>query len=442
MTSSNSWKKSRVRIVSRQPDEVAASRIQTQGWTYSHNLFLRPFTAIRCGILAFALVPEHIGLPTYSPPIGYEWVWRHGSMYNAFMGKREGQQYFCPYLGRLTNEPHNREHLIPEALGGPVSLNVRVSEKENSRFSKIDSELGKMPAISEKIVNFGIAGYRDVPPSKREFTTSEGVVVRTRLDQVGTTQATQRRILKDVSPTDDSNNLGNVHESGTITGTAKEMADSIAAMQQKSDKSGRELILGHEVIVDLQSAAETTPVDRLRIQQALLKIAFISTCYMFPRFAETKAITGWRRALVASTLEEWEDAGVRICDVHGELYKQLVGSPDPQEHTVAVYRRQDGNSINVCVDLFGGTQCFMVSLGDVRLGMPAGEARLLVCDAPLSRVHGYIKNAERVVEMDDPKRLISDSSSRMRRRLGGAVATALLISVALSGLLALINRRR
>lgn len=259
---------------------------------------------------------------------------------------------FCPYLGKETDETFNKEHVIPDALGGADKFCIEVCESMNSKGRDLiengfvhDYSMQRPKTECNVISRSG-----QTPQYKVEGEFYDGTKVRIAIDAVGEQTLIP---VKPVEKVETENHDGSktlevtilMHESDPNLKNLEGVEAGIAKRGEITKREESEL--GGSIRAE-------TEINRTALLRGSSKIAFAACCFKFPEWARCSVAAEFRTLFEDSwdpTEGRW---GVKWQflqkgDPKHVLFPEVGGC----QHVVVLYGSGDGKLL--CgVKLFGG----------------------------------------------------------------------------------------
>jgi len=271
---------------------------------------------------------------------------------------------FCPYLGNETDEPFNREHVIPDAIGGADNFCIDVCESMNSKGQElIENSFVHDYSMQRPKAECNVSSRSGQKPQyKVEGEFDDGTKVRVAIDAEGNQTVIP---VKPVDKVETENPDGSRNLEVTILlhdsdPNLKHLEKVEAANAKISEVTNRvESELGGSI------RAETT-IDRTALLRGYAKIAFAACCFKFPEWAKCVVAGEYRQLLD----ESWEPSNGSWAVKwqwlqQGDEKHVLFPEVSACQHVIVLYGC--GNGKLICgVKLFGGE---VVAEGDQKTAM-------------------------------------------------------------------------
>lgn len=259
---------------------------------------------------------------------------------------------FCPYLGKETDEPFNREHVIPDALGGADKFCIEVCESMNSKGQDLiengfvhDYSMQRPKTECNVISRSG-----QKPQYNLDGEFEDGTKVGVAVDAHG------NQTIMPIKPVD---TVETVNPDGSKTlETTILLHDSDPRLKNLEKVEGAKAAPGdvtNRVESELAGSirAETT-INRTALARGFAKIAFAACCFKFPEWAKCSVAAEFRTLFEDSwdpTNGRW---GVKWQFLQkGDEKHVLFPEVERCQHVVVLYGGGDGKLL--CgVKLFGG----------------------------------------------------------------------------------------
>jgi hypothetical protein len=289
----------------------------------------------------------------------------------------------CPYTLMPISEisKTSKEHIFPEAIGGPGSYTVRVDAEANSWFgSEVDSLFNDSFLVRFARTTLGIGGKTGIPDLKLKGKTAEsGEAVDVTISHTKPPQIS--RVKR--GGYDKSAKKGySVLKSGNIESEKERLTATFAKMGMKVNfKDPKPLDSGPVSI--------SSDVDLAILRAGILKIAYLGAFEALgDEFLSDPLNSEWQKAIRATTHES--RIGIRLfgsCPVQ-DPDGNLVPLPASKLHHHVLSVFCNSGTTLVSVKLFGNDAltCLCPLSTTSSLGMKHGEEFHVTCDALAKRV--------------------------------------------------------
>lgn len=207
----------------------------------------------------------------------------------------------CPYTTKPVSEIRaSREHIVPDALGGPEAFALRACEAKNSDYgSTVDSRLIHSPNVSFLTMSLGIK-TRSGPARMR--TRGELLSDGAPVDIVFSKNSIDTRLRTPVVKDADTGEIVGVRGFGD---NAKKEFDAI---QKRLRRKGREVTYTRSEPMDSRVKGRLT-YDRIDVMQGLGKIAYLMTAWTLgDKFIDCQNASQYRQWIEAKPTEADLDA--------------------------------------------------------------------------------------------------------------------------------------
>ena len=286
----------------------------------------------------------------------------------------------CPYTLRLLAElPElSREHIIPDALGGPNGYSVQACRATNSRFGENhDAAFLNDPYIAMFRSRYEVKARSGAARWKMAGeTVNEGRPVQVTCS--GTTVDVYHQKPLDVL--EDENGKGY-----RIVAPSPQADEVLAQLQKGLAKKGistsKPLIEKEEQ----QTIHVQMKIDLNVLQAGLMKIAYLATFdFLGDAFLEDPLNPEWQKAIRVTNVDEAKAVRIRgACfDDNPKLFDCLIPKLAPHEHGISVVHLNQAGPV-VAVQLFGNP--FLTTLAHVSdtntFGLQEGDGLVTVVDA-------------------------------------------------------------
>lgn len=284
----------------------------------------------------------------------------------------------CPYTLKplVELQEASREHIIPDALGGPNAYSLTACRSENIKLgATVDAMFLSEPLIAMLRSKVGIKSRSGVASWKMEGTTYEGNrPVHVTFPHQGVVEVhhkkpverdEQNRSYKIIAPPDQANHI-------------------LVNMRRKLSAKGVQL----DMTSVSQSPNQTIHVPliyNLNILRAgLLKIAYLACChYLGDAFLEDSLNGEWQKAIRIKNAEEAAASLIRGQCFDGATHatKLLLPKLQEHEHAIAIVNLDHGPV--VAVRLFGSEMltAFAKASESNHFEISVGDGILVVCDS-------------------------------------------------------------
>lgn len=271
---------------------------------------------------------------------------------------------YCPYLGKETDEPFTREHVIPDALGGADKFCIEVCESKNSKGQDLiengfvhDYSMQRPKTECNVISRSG-----QKPQYKVEGEFDDGTKVRIAIDAEGDQTLIP---VKPVDKVETENHDGSkklevtilMHESDPNLKNLEGVEAGIAKRGEITKREESEL--GGSIRAE-------TEINRTALLRGFAKIAFAACCFKFPEWARCPVASEFRTLLEDSWDPTYGRWGVKWQFLQaGDEKHVLFPEVERCQHVVVLYGCGDGKLL--CgVKLFGGE---VVAEGDQKTAL-------------------------------------------------------------------------
>ncbi|WP_247569984.1 hypothetical protein ACQZ3V_01775 [Ralstonia pseudosolanacearum] len=284
----------------------------------------------------------------------------------------------CPYSTDVLDgtEPENEEHIVPVALGAPLSFTVRAKAAKNSEMNA----LVDAPAIHDPILRM---------VAMAQGVESRSGAVSAQLDGIveGSGQAVRIHLSSESVGFKFRNPVERDITSGAVTGVygfgddAQNLADQVV---RDSVRKGKQVVLG-EVESTQPEVQARAPMNLHIVRRELTKIAYL----MMVRVFGDEAILSpggatYRAAMLAPTMDAFKATGIR-----GSTFQQLPpGMPRPGASQHALVCVRLGDQIVSAVSLFGTFNALFSSSAD-GFSVEEGSGEVVVIEVATSRLSSY-----------------------------------------------------
>lgn len=289
----------------------------------------------------------------------------------------------CPYTSSLvTSLDANREHIIPDALGGPNSFAVRADRTMNERYgATVDSRLIHAPIVSLLAAKLGVTS-RSGPTASR----AKGSLVEdgSPVDVEFSSSSVSFRIRKPVVHDDQTGELA------AVRGFGNDAQKQLARIARDLSKKGQTVIAGAASVSTSQVRVRLTH-NRLHVEQGLGKIAYLATVWTLgDSFIATAAAAKYRAYIGAEPLNE-AMATTGLCAM--PISKLRDAMPNLSEAYHLILCSQRGNRVTTLVRLFNS---------DLLSAVYVVNVAELPKSAPTTRIIA-VHSVKRTLEQGDSK---------------------------------------
>lgn len=263
---------------------------------------------------------------------------------------------FYPYTTRLVDAATNREHIIPDALGGPNGFALRADDKTNSRYgSTVDLQLIHDPLIQLMASKAGVVSRSGPVDWEQRGQLEDGSAVLVTMGPSGADFRMRVPVTKDA-------------ETGKISGVRGFGPEAQEHLQRVTEEFARKGVtiepnevktLGGEVRVSICHRILPTT-------QGLAKIAYLATVWSLgDAFICSSGAAQYRKLLDGDATEDaFAASGVTVLTMTTQPFE----TPEPADtyHVIACMQRNGG--IATMVRLFGAgllSRTFLVDTPDL-----------------------------------------------------------------------------
>lgn len=318
----------------------------------------------------------------------------------------------CPYTWREiplaeVRTLMNREHVFPEALGGPVGYSVYTLKEANANFGKNqDSALANASQIAQLRVKYDTRGHSGSEPEARFDLVGTDTGIQATLIQTAegtSTYVETDQITRDSEPDTgipvaDLENSAEyepemvVVESGTIVeGTHHAQRGRILkGLLNSTNKKKRILLYSKLTERPEKTYCLSDRFDDFRVRQALAKIAYIGIVVDAPDYINDPLAKKWVEFIESETEEQANAVGLETLGKNTEkIYLSLMPPLQEYEHghiTVGL----PNNKMSVAVALFGQSGFHFLGLASETstYNIPVGMYYLVKCDVRSQQERG------------------------------------------------------
>lgn len=288
------------------------------------------------------------------------------------------ERTLCPYtLKSLSELPEtSREHIFPDAIGGPANYSVQADKRENSWFgTNVDALFNDCHLIRLARTILGIKGKNRIPDFRlRGETVDSGRPVNVTIFH---DKPPKRSFVKPY--TFDPQN-----QRGDIIVDPDKTESEMMRYEQIFAKKGQRINFHEPKVMEAEPVSAALEADLSVLRAGVLKVAYLAAFEVLgDGFLRDPLNSEWQKGIRATTPES--RAGIELCGTCPLLREQGVQYPLPnlEKHQHFVSILCDGSFPFVFVELFGCealTCCCWLSITS-NLGMGNGEAHLVLCDA-------------------------------------------------------------
>lgn len=306
----------------------------------------------------------------------------------------------CPYtLMPLQDlKARSREHVIPDALGGPDAYSVEADRQINSDLgTELDGKLVSSTLVAAQRVLHGVKCRSGEPAWKVVGTLPNG----TQVDLQVTPTETFQRVVNPV-------NIDPDKKAGSITVSAEHQEAFLKEFIEGHRRKGKDVVVGKETSLGRPELRVNVAMDMLVLKRAMLKIAYLATFeYLGDAFLDDPLIPEWHRALFAKS-----DEDVKSARIHGVAFDAgvaldlLFPQIQPHEHAITIANLQQKGPV-VGVTLFGRAfhNLMVVASESSNFGLRPAEGQVLICDAKARTVRrmsfeDHLKTAAPALPLD------------------------------------------
>lgn len=281
----------------------------------------------------------------------------------------------CPYTTRaIADIETNREHIVPDALGGPNGFALRACQLKNTHYgASIDSRLIHAPWVNFQAASLGI-DTRNGPTLMRargELAT-DGSAVDITFGKNSISSRLRVPVVRDPV-------------SGVITGVrgfGDDARNELARIQKQLRKKGREVSVDRSEPLNSKVKSRLS-YDRREVAHGLGKIAYLMTVWTLgDAFVETAGAGQYRAWIEAEPSDDaFIATGLRILP----LKSVNKARPEVPKHFHVLTCLRMGQQVATTVQLFGEALLGFGALVDTpELPASASKIRIVLID-PLSK---------------------------------------------------------
>ena len=277
----------------------------------------------------------------------------------------------CPYTCQPVSAiDASREHIIPDALGGPNEFALGADRACNSTYGEgVDSNLINSPLVSLSATRYGVETRSgEAQMRKRGVLTADASPVDVTFSKDEVKLRMRMPVVKDEN--------GNLV---AVRGFGYAAQAELQRLERDFKKKGRSVIAGEPT--PLAPEVKVSLVhNHNHVQQGLAKIAYLATVWTVgDAFVNTSA-GGLFRAYINSAPETDDLKAVGLAAVRVDDLKEAM--PDMPGHYHVIICRRDGSQIATAIRLFGQdllTRMFVVEAPELPASAPM--TRILIVDS-------------------------------------------------------------
>lgn len=259
---------------------------------------------------------------------------------------------YCPYLGAETAEDFNKEHVIPDALGGADAFCIEVSKSMNTKgHENIETKFVHDYSMQRSKTECNIISRSGQAPSYRVSGKYEdGTKVTVSFDSESNQKIIPSKPVEVVeSPLSEGMTNRQVK---ILLSDSDPNYKNLLKIEAANSKRGEIISRSEgEVAGNIQT---DMPIDRTALIRGFAKIAFAACCFKFPGWAKSAHAANFRKVLQDSWSPKPQNWGVKWKWMKAEDAEQVL-FPDIEErqHVIFLYGTPSGTLL--CgVKLFGG----------------------------------------------------------------------------------------
>jgi hypothetical protein len=291
----------------------------------------------------------------------------------------------CPYTLKPPAELQttSREHIIPDALGGPNAYSVTACRLENSNLgATVDARFLSEPVIAMFRSKVGIKSRSGVAAWKMEGITVKGNrPVGISFSHQGAVEINHKKPVE----RDKQNN------SYRIIAPPDQANRILAEMRMNLSDKG----FTHDIISTSQSPNQTIHVSltcNLNILRAgMMKIAYLACCHHLGNaFLDDPLNAEWQKAIRIQNAEQAAASLIhcKCFESASHVTKLLLPKLQEHEHAIAIVNLEQGPV--VAVRLFGSSMLtfFARASENNHFEISVGDGVIVICDS-ITRSIGY-----------------------------------------------------
>lgn len=289
-------------------------------------------------------------------------------------------QLRCPYTLRLLTElaDLSREHIIPDALGGPNGYSVQACRATNSKFGEThDAAFLSDPLVAMMRTRHGVEGRSGPAKWKMEGeTVGEGRPVKISFTESAVDVYHQKPV--DVLEVENCKGY-------RIVAPSPQSDQVLAQLQKGLARKGMSISEPKVEKEEQQTIHGRMMIDLNVLKAGLMKIAYLAAFdFLGDAFLDDPLNPEWQKAIRVTNAEE-----AKALRIHGVCFDNaspsvanLLPKLAPNEHGIAVVHLNQAGPV-VAVQLFGNPLLTaFVQVSDTNtFGLQEGEGLITVVDS-------------------------------------------------------------
>jgi len=287
----------------------------------------------------------------------------------------------CPYTLRPIEEiaESSKEHIIPDALGGPDSYSVGAAAAVNNTLGHtVDAAFLANPLIQMQRSKVGIKSRSGVADWKMSGETIDGGrPVDIIIPHEGDVDVRHKK------PVDKN------ADSYTIIAPPEQSDKLLNEIKKNLKRKGKQIAGIQSTQIESQELHARLDINFTEIQSGMMKIAYLACCdYLGDEFLDDPLNPEWQKAIRAQTVEASEDI-----EIHGRALSEndaanlIFPKLAEHEHCIVILKLRLPYPI-VGVRLFGDPflSAIAVASESDNFGLCDGEGLLLICDSKTGNI--------------------------------------------------------